>query len=264
MSTAGLAVQGWGVATSVVDAGRPGRAAYGASRGGAADLRSLHLANRLVGNAVDARALETSGGLVVVAEQATMVVVTGALGHVTVQDGPPVGWGSPVVLPAGSRLQVGRLVDGARLYLAVRGGLQVEGDRLAIGADPGAPAATQAAFRSERRAELRVWPGPRRDWFTTTAWDLLIGQPYTVSPASDRVGLRLQGPLLRRRVDGELLSEGLLEGAIQVPPDGHPIVMLADHPVTGGYPVIAVLDPADVGEAAQAPAGSVLRFRTAR
>ena len=109
-----------------------------------------------------------------------------------------------------------------------------------------------------------MWPGPRVDWFDDDAWTQLTTQTYTVLPDSNRVGLRLDGvPLGRRRTD-ELASEGMVEGAVQVPPDGLPIVMLADHPVTGGYPVIAVVDPADLTHVAQAGPGMSLRFHTAR
>ena len=108
-----------------------------------------------------------------------------------------------------------------------------------------------------------MWPGPRRDWFTASAWSTLLSTPFTVT-ATSRVGVRLAGAPLVPLRHQQLPSEGLLEGAVQVPPDGHPILMLADHPTTGGYPVIAVIDDADVGHAAQAPLGSTLRFAAAR
>jgi allophanate hydrolase subunit 2 len=94
-------------------------------------------------------------------------------------------------------------------------------------------------------------------------WAVLTGSPFTVTDTS-RVGVRLSGARLERLVPGELSSEGMVEGSVQVPPDGCPIVMLSDHPVTGGYPVIGVIDPADLHEIAQAAVGSTLRLRTAR
>ena len=100
-------------------------------------------------------------------------------------------------------------------------------------------------------ATIRVIPGPRDDWFAAGALDLLCGSDYTVTPASDRTGLRLDGPALPRARHDELPSEGLVTGALQVPPSGRPILLLADHPVTGGYPVIAVVGTADIGLAAQ-------------
>jgi allophanate hydrolase subunit 2 len=109
-------------------------------------------------------------------------------------------------------------------------------------------------------ANIRVIPGPRDDWFAPEALELLCGADYTVTPASDRTGLRLDGPALPRANRGELPSEGVVTGALQVPPGGQPILLLADHPFTGGYPVIAVVVSADIGLAAQLRPGSRLRF----
>ena len=99
---------------------------------------------------------------------------------------------------------------------------------------------------------LRVVPGPRDDWFVAYALDTLVGGAYEVTSESDRVGMRLSGPRLERARDGELKSEGMVPGALQVPPSGQPTLFLADHPVTGGYPVIGVVVAADIGRAAQA------------
>ncbi|MGA8116873.1 MAG: biotin-dependent carboxyltransferase family protein, partial [Actinocatenispora sp.] len=107
---------------------------------------------------------------------------------------------------------------------------------------------------------LRVFPGPRVDWFTAAAVEAFLTEPYTVSPTSNRVGTRLTGTALTRAVTDELPSEGLVLGAVQVPANGEPLVFLADHPTTGGYPVIAVLDPADVPLIAQARPGTRVRF----
>jgi biotin-dependent carboxylase-like uncharacterized protein len=126
----------------------------------------------------------------------------------------------------------------------------------------GFPLVEVAPVRSRSgRPILPVVPGPRDDWFTPAALAALTGQPWTVSPDSNRIAVRLQGPVLDRAVDGELPSEGLLRGAIQVPPNGQPVLFLADHPVTGGYPVIAVVDEAGVDLVAQARPGDVVRFR---
>jgi allophanate hydrolase subunit 2 len=109
-------------------------------------------------------------------------------------------------------------------------------------------------------AEIVLWPGPRVDWLTQHARDVLTSCDWNVRAESDRIGLRLAGPALVRR-PGELPSEGVVEGAVQLPPDGQPIVMLADHPTTGGYPVVAVVDPDHLWLVAQRPVGSVVRFR---
>ena len=110
-------------------------------------------------------------------------------------------------------------------------------------------------------ASLRLTPGPRADWFSPAAHAALTTAAWTVTPRSDRVGLRLDGPPLERAVTRELAPEGMVEGALQVPPDGRPVLFLADHPVTGGYPVIAIVVPRDIPLAAQARPGNRLRFR---
>jgi allophanate hydrolase subunit 2 len=254
-----ITISSWGIGGCVVGPGVVGRARLGAGRGGAVDLASFQLANRLLGNAPEAAAIETSGGTVAAFTRPTMVVLTGAAADVAVTDGPPLGWGAPVVLPAGANIRVGRLLDGARAYLAVRGGIVEHNGALGVGADPGTPAATVAAARSELHPVVRVWPGPRLEWFDDDAVAALCAGSWSVATTS-RVGTRLSGEPLRRSHSGELPSEGMVEGAVQVPPDGQPIVMLADHPTTGGYPVLAVVDPRDLAEVAQAAPGTMLRF----
>ena len=162
-------------------------------------------------------------------------------------------------------------------YLAVRGGVAVEpvlgsrswdslsrlgpsplhaGSMIGAGPDPGSPLAVDQAPR-RTTADIGaavVREGPRTDWFAPHAFDLLLGSTWTVAAAS-RVGIRLAGPPLARVGGDELPSEGLVAGAIQVPPDGQPVVMLADHPTTGGYPVIGVVDEGDLAAARPAPAG---------
>ncbi|GAA3308225.1 hypothetical protein GCM10020295_69670 [Streptomyces cinereospinus] len=117
-----------------------------------------------------------------------------------------------------------------------------------------------------RRAELvlRVTPGPRDDWFTREAVRTFTSAAYRVSSASNRIGLRTEGPALERARPGELPSEGMVLGAVQVPPDGRPVVFLADHPTTGGYPVLAVVRAADLPAAAQAVPGTPVRFVAVR
>jgi allophanate hydrolase subunit 2 len=254
-----ITVVAWGVGARVVGRGVEGRARVGASRGGAADLAALDLVNRLLGNAGGAGALETSGGTVLSIARPTMVAVTGALAEVSVVGGPAVGWGAPTVLPVGATLRVGRLLEGARLYVGVRGGLAHTADGLVVGADPGSGATTVAAPPRELLGTARLWPGPRLAWFADGSFDRLCATEWSVTSTS-RVGVRLAGAPLVRRRQQELPSEGMLEGAVQVPPDGQPIVMLADHPTTGGYPVIAVVDQRDLREVAQAAAGTTLRF----
>jgi allophanate hydrolase subunit 2 len=135
---------------------------------------------------------------------------------------------------------------------------------LAAGADPGGTVPAELAPPRHWPAEIDVVPGPRRDWFDAAAWQTLTSVRWRVSAATSRVGARLEGPALVRRREGELPSEGLVGGAVQVPADGQPIVMLADHPVTGGYPVIAVVRGDHLDRVAQAPPGAMLSFRTGR
>lgn len=246
-----ITVRSWGIAGGAVDGGREGQLWLGKSRGGAVDLESLMLANRLVGNSAFTSCYESSGGLTLEFGESTAVAITGGVADISVSDGPPLGWGSAALLPAGSVLRIGRLLDGARVYVGVR--------------DPAAAGQplTEAVPRATPATTLGLWPGPRRDWFDDAAWDALCGSGFIVT-ATSRVGTRLTGPTLERSRGGELPSEGLVEGAVQVPPDGQPIVMLADHPTTGGYPVIAVVDPADIHHVAQAAIGTELRFRRQR
>ena len=118
--------------------------------------------------------------------------------------------------------------------------------------------ATSAARGPERY--IRVVPGPRDDWFADDALDVLCGSPYVVEADSNRIGLRLDGPSLVRRREGELASEGMVLGAVQVPPSGRPVVFLADHPPTGGYPVVGVVHPDDLWQCAQLRPGEQVRF----
>ena len=252
----------WGVAGSVVGLGVEGRASLGASRGGAVDVEALRLANRLVGNPDGAFGIETSGGLELVLRSPATVAATGALADIVVHNGPPLGWGSPVSLPAGAIVRVARLVDGARTYVAVRGGLHEGDGSLDIGSEPSAPPSAHAAVPRARSTSVRLWPGPRLDRFVTSAWATLTSSTLVVTSTS-RVGVRLAGVHLERTTTDELSSEGMVEGAVQVPPDGNPIVMLADHPTTGGYPVVGVVDPRDLGALAQAAPGSTVEFSDA-
>jgi allophanate hydrolase subunit 2 len=164
--------------------------------------------------------------------------------------------GAPTRSPASGRR---RWAPGAR-------GPSAPGDRLPVGHLAGEqPVVDVAAVAGPaERAVLRVLPGPRRDWLEPTAWAVLCSAEWEVSVDSDRVGVRLTGPVLARSRDEELPSEGLVTGAVQVPPDGAPVLFLADHPVTGGYPVLAVVVTADLPVAAQLRPGDRVAFSPAR
>jgi biotin-dependent carboxylase-like uncharacterized protein len=270
--------------TTVQDLGRPGHAALGVAASGAVDRPSLRLANRLVGNPEGAAALElTLGGLRLRFARLARVALTGAPCDARAGD-RPLAMNAPELVAAGDELRIGTPSSGVRTYLAVAGGIDAEpvlgsratdtlaglgparlarGDRLAVGAATGEPPAIDVAPAPAPAAEpvIRLLPGPREDWFTAAARAALVAAPWTVSPRSDRIGVRLEGPALERARAGELPSEGMVEGALQVPPDGRPVLLLADHPVTGGYPVIAVVAGDDIPLAAQARPGARLRFR---
>ena len=275
-----------GPLTTVQDTGRPGWAHLGVPRAGALDRPAADLANRLSGNDVSAAVLEaTLGGVSFTVSDTTTVAVTGAEAVVTV-DGRAVPWAEPVAVRAGQQVRVGRATRGVRSYVAVAGGLEApvvlgsrstdtlayvgpgvlrDGDRVPLGAPVGVPAAVDVGGvrRFPPPVALRVHVGPRADWFDEEALATLTSTPYTVTDHSNRVGLRLDGPALTRRRDGELASEGIVLGAVQVPPSGMPLVFLNDHPTTGGYPVVGVVDPADLWQCAQLRPGEQLRFTLA-
>ncbi|MFD3375885.1 MULTISPECIES: biotin-dependent carboxyltransferase family protein [unclassified Streptomyces] len=283
MTDRALAVVRAGALTTVQDQGRPGHAHLGVPRSGALDAPAAALVNRLVGNPPGAALLETTlNGCDVRPRSTVTVAVGGAPCPVTV-DGRPAAWGAPVRVPAGALLSVGTAVSGVRSYVGVSGGVAVEpvlGSRstdLLSGLGPppladgtvlplGTPMTPHARVdvvpqpRPPTELVLRVTLGPRDDWFTTAAIRTLTTHTYRVSSASNRIGLRTEGPALERALPGELPSEGMVLGAIQVPPDGRPVVFLADHPTTGGYPVIAVVRPTDLPATAQATPGTPVRF----
>ncbi|MFJ9781838.1 biotin-dependent carboxyltransferase family protein [Amycolatopsis sp. NPDC101161] len=266
----------------VEDLGRPGYAHLGVAPSGALDTASLRLANRLVGNPSTAAGIEALlGGLEVRLTASATVAVTGPAVPVSV-DGRPFGSHVPVPVRAGQTLAVGTPSAGLRCYLAVSGGIAVEevlgsrsrdilsgigpeplaaGDVLPLGDAAGIPAGADVVVPAPAPGELvvPVALGPRDDWLDDPARGLSAW--WTVTAESNRVGLRLDGTPLRRAVDGELPSEGVVTGAIQVPPSGLPVVFLADHPTTGGYPVAAVVRPAALSALAQARPGTRVRFR---
>jgi biotin-dependent carboxylase-like uncharacterized protein len=191
-----------------------------------------------------------------------------------------------VFVAAGQRITVGAARAGVYRYLAVAGGVAAAaelgsratdllgglgpaplraGDVLPLGTVTAPPAAVDVAPVAWPAAELvlRATLGPRADWFTPEAVHSLWTASFTVTPTSNRIGLRLDGPPLARTGAGELPSEGMVAGALQVPPNGLPVLFLADHPTTGGYPVIACVDVDDLPLAAQAAPGTTLRFTPA-
>lgn len=292
-----LEIETAGLQTLVQDLGRTGKTGMGVSASGALDRGALRQANRIVGNPSGTPALEVLlGGLRLRCRGRAVVAVTGAQAPLTLTSAAgrclPAFIGQPLALDDGDVLAIGTPVAGVRCYLAVRGGFAIEPvlgscatDTLAqVGPAPLAPGMTiavGAAVPHERLGAvlpdhappsalptadsivtLDVVLGPRTDWFTPAALATLLAQEWRVTPQSNRVGMRLAGdtPLARSRLD-ELPSEGTVVGAIQVPANGQPVLFLADHPLTGGYPVMAAVASHHLDLVAQIPVGARLRFR---
>jgi biotin-dependent carboxylase-like uncharacterized protein len=283
-----LEVLATGPLALVQDLGRPGLASVGVCRSGAADRGSFRLGARLLAQDEGAAAIEvTFGGLEVRVRGTVMLALTGAPAPARVGS-RAVAHLSPLVLRDGDVLRLGAPPAGLRSYVSVRGGLAVPpvlgsrstdvlsglgpaplraGDVLEVGlARAGFPCVDVAPLRPVTQAPIvvRALPGPRADWLTDL--QQLASTTWRVSSRSDRVGIRLEGTPLRHHPDRrgqELPSEGVVRGAIQVPPGGEPVLFLADHPVTGGYPVVAVVREADVDRLAQAVPGQAVRIGVA-
>jgi biotin-dependent carboxylase-like uncharacterized protein len=273
-----------GPLTLVQDLGRVGFAAVGVGRSGAADRGAFRLGARLLAQPYTAAALEVLfGGLSVRAKGDVMLALTGAPAPADV-DGRGIGHCGPFTLGDGQILTLGTPPAGLRTYVSVRGGINVPpslgsratdtlsglgpkpvrtGDIVPVGPPPAEfPNVDQAptAAMMDETLVLYALRGPRNDWLADA--DALTATRWTVSSSSDRVGIRLTGEPLQRhrdRVDQELPSEGVVRGSIQVPRGGEPVIFLADHPVTGGYPVVAVLLDRDSDRAAQAVPGQEIR-----
>ena len=282
-----------GLLTTVQDRGRPGYAHLGVPRAGALDRGAADLANRLVGNPLEAAVLETTlTGVTFRVERALTMAVAGADAEVWVGL-RRVAFAEAVSLSAHAEVRVGPARSGVRSYISVAGGIAVRPilgsrstDTLAyVGPPmvtagtvlPVAPATGQPveipATRTPRHetegepVRLRVHRGPRHDWFGPDLLAHLAESAYVVTSDSNRVGLRLDemvpdgsGFGSAQHPERELASEGIVLGAVQIPPDGRPVVFLRDHPVTGGYPVVAVVREADLDRCAQLRAGSRIRF----
>ena len=290
---AALEIRSTGLQALFQDTGRHGQAGQGVSASGAVDQGALRAANRLVGNTSDAACVEiVYGGFQCVCRGGAVVAFTGADAPIVITTAGGVSWSAPgyhaIALSDGDSLMLGKPRAGIRSYLAVRGGFAVapvlgscSTDTLArVGPAPiagGDVLPVRSVMRgaivglheqppadlptTEQIVTLDVVMGPRTDWFTPEAVALLSSQVWKVTPQSNRVGLRLAGdqPLTRANA-AELPSEGTALGALQVPPSGQPVLFMADHPLTGGYPVIGAVASYHLDLAGQVPIGASLRF----
>lgn len=273
-----------GLLSTVQDLGRPGLAHLGVARSGALDPGSLRLGNRLVGNPAGTSGIETTMlGIDVRIHRSSWIAVTGATCHFSV-DGRPANLNAPQYVPSGGTISLGSATEGIRNYLTVAGGVtstMILGSRstdtlsgigpsplatgtvLPIGDCYGHPAAVDIAPRPQipHLATVRLILGPRETWFAVDALEKFFASTYVVTNSSNRVGARLDGPPLIANCSESLPSEGMVLGAVQVPSNGRPIIFLADHPTTGGYPVVGVIHPDDLWMIAQAPPGTKVRFK---
>jgi len=277
-----------GFLTTIQDLGRKGARQFGVSAGGALDPHALRVANLLVGNDPGAAALEsTLVGTTLVFARDVVVAVTGA-GCETVLDGALAPFGEAFRVPSGATLRVGRAITGVRSYLALGGGIDlppvlgsrsthvaaqigglagrrlVAGDILPVGVGAGAVGLRRlrpGAFpASSDPVVMRAVPGPHAEAFSPRGIEAFYGETFTVSPRSDRTGVRLEGVRVEHAGSAEIDPEGVVTGAVQIPGDGTPIVLGPDRPVTGGYATIAVVIAADLPLLAQARPGATIRF----
>ena len=276
-----------GLCDLVMDLGRPGWGALGVPAGGAADPGALAAANRLVGNPEDAAGLEvTLAGPTLRFPQGGAVTITGARFSAQRGSGVAVAWDETLFMAPGETLTLGTAVDGCRCWLAVQGGVVVppvmgsrstflpagfggyagralrRGDVLASGR--GRPPLRRLRARPpvvDKASPLRLVAGPQAVRFDDHGLAAVFGGTYRVAPTSDRRGVRLNGRAVTY-AGGELPSQGVLAGSVQVPPDGQPIVLGWDGPVTGGYPVVGTVITADLPRLAQLRPGETVRFST--
>ncbi|MBD2758741.1 biotin-dependent carboxyltransferase family protein [Yimella sp. cx-573] len=285
--TSAIEVLSVGGLITLQDLGRPGHAHLGVPTGGAVDRHSLHSANRLVGNGIGAPALEFMPAPVEVRALVDAVMaLTGAPAAAAVGS-RPAPHAEPFAVRAGEIVRIAPAVMGVWTYLALRGGFDAPrlfdsasssptsalgpapvqpGDVLEAGeliaGEPLVGFAEPTAWRFPVEAEIVL--GPRDDWFTQESVALLTSTTWTMSSDLDRVGGRLDGPALQRNRSDELPSEGMVRGSVQVSANGQLIVFFADHPPTGGYPVVGVVADEHVDRIAQCRPGEQVRFRIAQ
>jgi antagonist of KipI len=286
-----IEVRAPGLLTTVQDLGREGFGPMGVSPSGAADPVALRIGNRLVGNPEGAAGLEMTllGGTFVFPERAEIALM-GADFSATLDDHSVEMWSS-LEVRLGQTLRMGPTRAGARCYLCVRGGIDVKlflgsasthllsglggfegralrrGDVLRIGTSAGSfrtfrkrRVAAKAVAQLQPRKVLRVTAGPQADWFSQEARKIFYTETYRVAEESNRMGLRLEGPAITSAAGGEMLSEGVCLGAVQIPSSGLPIILFVEQQTTGGYPKIANVISADLSSLGQLRPRDEIRF----
>ncbi len=282
-----------GFLTTVQDAGRKGWSRYGIPPSGPMDHPAFLAANALVGNSPEAAVLEiTLTGPHLSTTRDCLIAVCGAEFDLQVGPLPVPGWHA-IFVRRGYHIRFGALRRGARAVLAVSGGINTPlflesrstylnggiggfhgrslhaGDQLPLGKDTSVDLMIQAGHswsksqqsKYKQNPVIRVVLGPQQDHFDASAINILLNHPYTISSSSDRMGMRLTGTVIQHRKETGLVSDGIVTGSIQVPPDGMPIVMMVDHQTTGGYPKIATVIQADIPLLAQCLPGNTVRFK---
>ena len=280
-----LIVTSIGPVSSVQDGGRHGAQRYGLTPSGAMDRLALAAANCLVGNALFAACVEVGpfGATFKAHEGAVRLALTGAPRSADI-GGRSVAFETSMTIPAGETLTLGFARRGAFSYLAIEGGIAGEpmfgslavNARAGLGSPYPRPLQAGDAFEvraastaNERRIELpavadgpiRLVMGPQDDEFADEAKALFLDSDWKISATSDRMGYRLEGPVIRHLHGHNIVSDGTVDGSIQVPGNGAPIVLMPDRGTSGGYPKIATVISVDLGRFAQIPAGTGFRFK---
>ena len=282
-----LTVHDGGVLATLQDFGRFGWQRAGISASGAMDAVAMHIANRLAGNAPGVAVIEAAmTGLAFSADVPLRIALAGAEGAFTIAGAPAAPWRAHDV-PAGAEVRIGAARTGLRFYLAVAGGFAVApvmgslsthtrsalggfhgralaaGDRLPVVAPPvaGPCLSLPAARRPDTGGPVRVVMGPQDDAFTAAGLETFLAAVWRLSVRADRMGCELEGPAIGHRAGFNIVSDGIVNGSVQVPGHGRPVVLLADRQPTGGYPKIATVIGPDLAKLAQRRPGEEIRFR---
>ena len=280
-----LLISSIGPASSVQDGGRFGAQRYGLTPSGAMDRLALAAANCLVGNPLLTAAIEIGpyGASLKARGGAVRVALSGAPRSADIGS-RSVAWDTSVTIADGETLKLGMARGGSFSYLAIDGGIKGEpvfgslsvNARAGLGSPYPRPLqsgdeldVTAAGAGPERRIDLpaavagpiRVVPGPQNDEFSDEAVKLFLDSEWKISATSDRMGYRLEGPVIKHLHGHNIVSDGTVNGSIQVPGNGQPIVLMSDRGTSGGYPKIATVITADFGRFAQIPAGTAFRFK---